>query len=94
MVASWSTLAFIFFDFLQVCWGYHSASGELAGEGEESVCANSEERKEEQMGPEQELQRAQQYQRGLPESQGRDCTFLRTKAAEQSITFGWSKTPG
>lgn len=80
--------------FCRARWGYHSASGKLAGEGEESVCANSEERKEEQMGPEQELQRTQQYQQGLPASQGRACTYIRTKAAVQSITFGWRKPPG
>lgn len=58
------------------------------------MCANSEERKEKQMGPEHELQRAQQYQQGLPASQGRACIFTRTKAAVKRITFGWRKPPG
>lgn len=48
-----------------------SQSLQKAGTGRRGECGtNSEERKEEQMGQEQELQRAQQYQQGLRASQG------------------------
>ena len=57
------TICILFYFTLCRAWsGYHSGSRELAWKGERGVCAHSTERKEKQMGPEQELKRGQKYQ--------------------------------
>lgn len=79
----------IFFFSCKACWGYLSDSKKLAWKGEGSVCTNSKESRQKQMGAEQERSRAHKNQQGLPMFQGQGCEFTRPKAAGQSILSGW-----
>lgn len=85
----WSFPVPTILSFGKVFCGYHSDSKKRAWKGKGSVCTKSKEWGQQQTDLREGFPRAHRGQQGLPVLPEQGCKFIRPKAAEQSLLFGW-----